>query len=85
MSWTLRVAKRAAKSLQRVPARDRHRLVVALGEMRTDPFTGDIVRLQGEQHTWRRRVGSYRIFFEVDAEGLFIDVLDIVRRSSTTY
>jgi mRNA interferase RelE/StbE len=85
MSWTLRVASRAAKSLQRVPARDRNRLVAVLVEMEIDPFSGDIVRLQGEAHTWRRRVGSYRIFFEVSTEQLTVDVLDIVRRSSTTY
>lgn len=65
MSWTLRVAQRAAKSLKRAPAKDRSRLVAALGEMRQAPFAGDIVRLQGESNAWRRRVGNYRIFFEV--------------------
>ena len=85
MSWTLRVANRAAKSLQHVPAKDRHRLVAALREMAVAPFSGDIVRLQGETHTWRRRVGRYRIFFEVSTDRLVVDVLDIVRRSSTTY
>jgi mRNA-degrading endonuclease RelE of RelBE toxin-antitoxin system len=53
--------------------------------MQADPFSGDIVRLQGEPHTWRRRVGSYRILFETRAETLQIDVLDVVRRTSTTY
>jgi mRNA-degrading endonuclease RelE of RelBE toxin-antitoxin system len=85
MSWTLRVAHRAAKALARVPAKDRQRLVAALGEMQTNPFAGDIVRVQGERHTWRRRIGSYRIFFEVSTERLEVDVLDIVRRTSTTY
>jgi mRNA interferase RelE/StbE len=85
MSWTLRVANRAARSLQRAPAKDRQRLVSALGEMQSDPFSGDIVRLHGEPHTWRRRVGSYRILFEVRTEALLIDVLDVVRRTSTTY
>jgi mRNA-degrading endonuclease RelE of RelBE toxin-antitoxin system len=53
--------------------------------MAVDPFSGDIVRLQGETNTWRRRVGSYRIFFEVSTDRFAVDVLDIVRRSSTTY
>lgn len=66
MLWTLRVAQRAAKSLKRAPAKDRTRLVAAaLGEMRQAPFAGDIVRVQGQPNTWRRRVGDYRIFFEV--------------------
>ena len=85
MSWTLRVANRAAKSLQRVPDKDRRRLLATLGEMEVDPFSGDIVRLQGETHTWRRRLGNYRILFEISTQHLTVDVLDIARRTSTTY
>jgi mRNA-degrading endonuclease RelE of RelBE toxin-antitoxin system len=85
MSWTLRVAQRAAKSLKRAPAEDRTRIVAALGEMRQAPFAGDIVRLRGEANTWRRRVGNYRIFFEVSAQGRTVDILDIAQRTSTTY
>jgi mRNA-degrading endonuclease RelE of RelBE toxin-antitoxin system len=59
--------------------------VAALGEMRANPFTGDVVRLQGKDNIWRRRVGSYRIIFEIDIKGLTVDVLDVQRRTSTTY
>jgi mRNA interferase RelE/StbE len=85
MSWTLRIAHGAAKALARVPAKDRQRLLSAVHKMQSNPFSGDIVRLHGEPHTWRRRIGSYRIFFEVSTARLEVDVLDIVRRTSTTY
>jgi len=85
MSWTLRVARRAEKSLVRSPAKDRARLVTAIAEMQDNPFAGDVVRLQGEDNTWRRRVGSYRILFEIDVRGLTVDVLEVARRTSTTY
>ena len=85
MSWTLRVARRAEKSLARSPAKDRARLVTAIGEMQDNPFVGDVVRLQGEDNTWRRHVGSYRILFEIDIKGLTVDVLEVARRTSTTY
>lgn len=85
MSWTLRVAQRAAKALRRAPAKDRSRLVAALGEMQKAPFAGDVVRLQGEPNTWRRRIGNYRIFFEVSAQTRTVDIVDIARRTSTTY
>jgi mRNA-degrading endonuclease RelE of RelBE toxin-antitoxin system len=55
MSWTLRVARRAEKSLARSPAKDRARLVAALAAMQDDPFSGDVVRLQGDENTWCRR------------------------------
>jgi mRNA interferase RelE/StbE len=85
MSWTLRVARRAEKLLARSPAKDRARLVTAIAEMQDNPFVGDVVRLQGEDNTWRRRVGSYRILFEIDIKELTVDVLEVARRTSTTY
>ena len=85
MSWTLRVAHRAGKSLAKSPAKDRARLLAAIAEMQDNPFAGDVVRLQGEENTWRRRIGSYRLLFEIDIKGLTVDVLDVCRRTSTTY
>ena len=52
--------------------------------MADDPFIGDIVRLKGSM-TWRRRVGSYRLFFEVDFESHTVDVQDLQRQTSTAY
>jgi mRNA-degrading endonuclease RelE of RelBE toxin-antitoxin system len=53
--------------------------------MREDPFGGDLVRLKGEHSGWRRRVGGYRVFFDVDPARLIVDVVEIARRTSTTY
>jgi len=53
--------------------------------MQDNPFSGDIVRLVSERSTWRRRAGAYRIFFDVYPEIHHIDVVDISRRTSTTY
>ena len=53
--------------------------------MREDPFSGDIVRLTDQPTAWRRRVGSYRIFFDLYPDQLLIEVVDISRRTSTTY
>jgi hypothetical protein len=53
--------------------------------MQTNPFGGDLVKLKGEVATWRRRVGSYRIFFDVFPERLVVDVVEIARRTSTIY
>jgi mRNA-degrading endonuclease RelE of RelBE toxin-antitoxin system len=43
------------------------------------------VCLKSERAAWRRRVGSYRIFFDVYPDRQHIDVVDIARRTSTTY
>jgi mRNA-degrading endonuclease RelE of RelBE toxin-antitoxin system len=51
--------------------------------MQDDPFSGDIKRLQPSG--WRRRVGNYRIFYDLLIEEKRIVVTAIERRTSTTY
>jgi len=59
-------------------------IALAIQAMAENPFAGDIVRLRGSL-AWRRRIGDYRIFFEIDFESRTVDVLDLQRRTSTTY
>jgi mRNA-degrading endonuclease RelE of RelBE toxin-antitoxin system len=53
--------------------------------MADDPFAGDVLKLEGGSDRWRRRVGSYRIFFSVDTSTRTVFVTAIVRRTSKTY
>jgi len=83
MNWTLVVTNPARKSLARVPERERVRLVRALEAMQADPFSGDIKRLQPPG--WRRRVGDYRVFFDLYVNERLLVVTAVKRRTSTTY
>ena len=85
MTWTVRVAKSARKQLATLPVKDHERIVAALGGMADDPFSGDIVKLEGEGSRWRRRVGNYRIIFSVGIATRTVDVSAISRRTSSTY
>jgi mRNA-degrading endonuclease RelE of RelBE toxin-antitoxin system len=85
MTWTVIVAKPARKQLARFPAKDQVGIEAALKAMAANPFSGDIIKLEGEATRWRRRVGSYRIFFAVDAAKNSVAVSAILRRTSTTY
>jgi mRNA-degrading endonuclease RelE of RelBE toxin-antitoxin system len=62
--WRVFVANSAQKALARVPAADATRIMAAIRETATDPFTGDIRQLTASN--FRRRVGAYRIVYEVD-------------------
>jgi mRNA-degrading endonuclease RelE of RelBE toxin-antitoxin system len=53
--------------------------------MGDDPFAGDVIKLEGEDNLWRRRVGSYRVFFAVDTTAKTVAVTAILRRTSKTY
>jgi mRNA-degrading endonuclease RelE of RelBE toxin-antitoxin system len=58
--------------------------MAALDAMRSDPLSGDVVKLAGHD-AFRRRVGNYRIIFRIDFKAVAVGVLDIQRRNTTTY
>jgi len=89
MEWTVVLADPAQKrparnALKRVPTADKTRILAALAEMQEDPFQGNIRKLQGLPG-FRRRVGNWRIFFEVIPEQRHVVIAAIERRTSTTY
>ncbi len=84
MSWAVAVSNRARRNLKRVPAADRQRIMAALDALRSDPLSGDVVKLAG-QDAFRRRVGNYRIIFRIDFKAVAVGIVDIQRRTTTTY
>jgi mRNA interferase RelE/StbE len=83
VSWTVRLTKRAARELRSIPNKDIQRVENALVALRDNPLSGDIRMLRGTGGVLRKRVGSWRVFFEIEEETVF--VLRIVRRTTTTY
>lgn len=84
-NWTVRVAGPAERSLaKQVPHRDRDRILEAIDQMRQNPFAGDIVRLKDYPIAYRR-VGNWRILFDVDSDARIVIVQAVVRRTSRTY
>jgi mRNA-degrading endonuclease RelE of RelBE toxin-antitoxin system len=57
----------------------------AIEEMKDDPFRGDVRKLHGGLEGFRRRVGNWRILFDVYPDNSQVVVTTIARRTSTTY
>ena len=85
MEWILTLARTASKNLEKAPAKDRGYLHAALALMCEDPFSGNSVHLRNMTPAFRRRVGSYRILFDVYTTERLIQVHDIRRRNEKTY
>jgi mRNA-degrading endonuclease RelE of RelBE toxin-antitoxin system len=73
------------KQLDKLPAADFTRVDAAIESMRVDPFTGDVVQLKKAEAAFRRRVGDYRLLFDVFRERRHVDVVAVLRRTTTTY
>jgi len=85
MSWTVTVARSAARNLVKIPSKDREYIRAALLEMELHPFSGDITHLRDMSPAFRRRVGAYRILFDIFPGMNLVEVHDIRRRNEKTY
>lgn len=85
MTWNLSIAGPAQKDFKRLPPKDQDRVKAVLVAMQSDPFQGDLKRLKGKETAWRRRVGNYRIIYDLFLDKRLIVVSGILRRTSTTY
>jgi mRNA interferase RelE/StbE len=83
--WSVSLARSAQKQLDKLPSGDFTRVDAAIESMRVDPFTGDVVHLKNAGAAFRRRVGDYRILFDVFRERRHVDVVAIPRRTTATY
>lgn len=50
-----------------------------------DPYFGDLQKMKGLDNSWRRRIGSYRLFYRIKIEGKIILVFNLERRTLSTY
>jgi mRNA-degrading endonuclease RelE of RelBE toxin-antitoxin system len=84
--WVVVLDKPAQKQLDRLPPDDFDRVDAVLRSMGTNPFGGDLERLtKHHRYSFRRRVGSYRILFNVDVTARRVRVGSVERRTTTTY
>lgn len=85
-SWVLHVDPVVYKFFKRIPRRDAERILFIIErELPINPFADDIQKMGGEQNVWRRRVGAYRIKFEIIKKTKIIHVFRVERRTSKTY
>jgi mRNA-degrading endonuclease RelE of RelBE toxin-antitoxin system len=84
MNWVLHIRNKARKALRHFPKKDQYCIAEAFREMKANPFFGDIVKLD-EKSTWRQRIGSYRIFYEIITQEKVIYIFRVERRTLKTY
>jgi len=73
--------KRSA--LREVKALDRQvvpRIIEAVESLPSDPFPSGVRKLQGSWHTYRIRVGEYRVIYDVLPSRLLIQIVRVRHR-----
>ena len=84
-NWDLRIDPDALKSLEKIPRVSAGALLRVIKLLPSNPYFGDIRKMKGEENTWRRRIGAYRVFFKIKVAEKILLVFRIERRTSKTY
>lgn len=84
-NWRLEIDPSVYKTLARIPKKDSVRISLAIEQLVLNPYAGDTHKLGGEDIVWRRRIGSYRIFYELHVGTHCVSVFELTRRGSKTY
>ncbi len=80
MAYEVVLVPSAAKSLDRVPRKDRLRIVEALEQLRSEPRPKGSKKLEDEDNLWRIRVGKYRAVYAIGDKELRVLVVRIAHR-----
>lgn len=84
-SWDLQVDPSVFKNFKKLPRYDAEVLLNVIRLLPANPYFGDIQKMKGENYAWRRRVGSYRIFYKLKVSEKVVLVFNLERRTSKTY
>ena len=84
-SWDLQIDPGVFKILKRIPRRDAEIILQLIRFLPVNPYFGDIQKMKNEENVWRRRVGSYRLFYKINIFKKTILIFHLEQRTSKTY
>ncbi len=77
--YKVELRRNAQKSLYRLPAQDRRRIIPTLLNIEQEPRPKDVEKVRGTE-LWRLREGDYRLVYRIDDKVKFVTVVRIGRR-----
>ena len=87
--YRLEVSPAADRDLKRLKGRiqrqDFERLRVAIRGLADEPRPHGVRKVKGTERAYRIRAGSYRVVYEIYGDENLVLILQVVRRTETTY
>ena len=87
--YRIEIAPAADRDLEKLKGRirrqDFERLRDAIGSLADEPRPQGVRKIKGAEKAYRIRVGSYRVVYDVYDNNNLVLILQVVRRSETTY
>jgi len=77
--YRVKVHRDVEKFLRKIPKRDAERIRERILSLK-NPFTAKLIKVKGEENTFRVRVGNYRILLFIDHEQKIVTVSKVDKR-----
>lgn len=79
-SFQIKWKPSAEKELRKLPKPMIKRILVAVSELASDPNPIGSRKLVGSEHSYRVRVGDYRVIYDVQNSELIIEIVRVAYR-----
>ena len=79
-SYSLTWKRSAAKELRKLPRDVIVRILNVVEQLTENPYPPGVRKLSGAQHTYRIRVGDYRVIFSVFDAEMVIEIIRVGHR-----
>lgn len=85
MPYRVELAPAAQRDLRRLPTQVQSRLAAPIQSLAQSPRPPGVRKVQGQETTWRIRVGPYRVVYDIYNDQELVVVFKVDRRSESTY
>lgn len=79
-SYRIEWKKSAVKELKRIDKSDIPAILEGVIKIQENPFSSDIRKLTGSEHTFRKRIGNYRIIYSISNKEQLIEIVRVRHR-----
>ena len=79
-SYRVEIAKSATKDLREIDRKWIPKIVASMEALESDPRPSGCKKLMGSDHTYRLRIGDYRVVYDIHDEVLVVLVVRIRHR-----
>ena len=85
MPYRVELAPAAQRDLRRLPPQVQARLATPIQALAHTPRPPGVRKVQGQERTWRIRVGQYRVVYDVHDDRQLVVIFKVDRRRESTY
>ena len=80
--YNLKWKRSASKELRKLPKPWLIKIISVTEALRETPFPKGYKKIMGTEHTYRIRVGDYRVVYSIESDELVIDVIRVGHRQN---